>query len=797
MNLGTPAAGLEGADTSPAKGSALERFIFGHRLLIVAACGLITLLLAVSASRLTFNASFDDMIPRSHPYIQNYKAYRQDLQGYGDTLRIVVESRKGTIFTPQYFETLKQINDEVFLLPGLNRPYMKSLWTPATRWLAVTEVGLEGGTVIPDDFNGSPESLTQVRANIERSGEIGQLVSPNFRSSILSAPLLAVDDTTGKPLDYGVLSERLEKIRAKHQTADIRIHIVGFAKIVGDLIAGLKQILLFFALSVAIATAILFAFTRCLRSTALVVTCSLIAVVWQLGLLTLFGFKLDPYSILVPFLVFAIGMSHGAQKMNGVMQDIGRGVPRLLAARQTFRRLFMAGFTALICDAMGFAVLLLIDIQVIRDLALVASIGVAVLVFTNLILLPVLLSYTGVSARAAQRSLRSEAASAQGRAKHPVWSALDLFTRRRYAAIVIILAIAAGGWGLYQARSLKVGDLDPGAPELRADSRYNRDNAYLTSNYATSSDVLVVMATTREGACGAYASLATLDALENRLKQTPGVEATLSVTDLAKRMTAGLSEGSLLWYELIPNQDTLNSIFNQAPVGFFNQKCSMLPLYAFLQDHRADTLQRVAAATESFAAGNRNKDVQIRLAAGNAGIELATNLVVKQASHTMLLWVYGAVMLLSLITFRSVRAVVVAIVPLMLTSILAEALMVKLGIGVKVATLPVTALGVGIGVDYALYVLSVTLVHLRAGRSLSDAYYQALLFTGKVVMLTGLTISAAVATWAFSPIKFQADMGIMLAFMFLLNMVGALVLLPALAAFLLRPARVETTAKTV
>lgn len=794
MNLGTPAPGLEGAETSPAQGSALERFIFGHRLLIVAACALITLLLALSASRLTFNASFDDMIPRSHPYIQNYKAHRQDLQGYGDTLRIVVEARKGTIFTPQYFEALKQINDEVFLLPGLNRPYMKSLWTPATRWLAVTEVGLEGGTVIPDDFNGSPESLTQVRANIERSGEIGQLVSPNFKSSILSAPLLAVDDTTGKPLDYGVLSERLEKIRAKHQTADIHIHIVGFAKIVGDLIAGVKQILLFFALSVAIATAILFAFTRCLRSTALVVTCSLIAVVWQLGLLPLFGFKLDPYSILVPFLVFAIGMSHGAQKMNGVMQDIGRGVPRLLAARQTFRRLFMAGFTALICDAMGFAVLLLIDIQVIRDLALVASIGVAVLVFTNLILLPVLLSFTGVSAKAAQRSLRSEAASAEGRAKHPIWSALDLFTQRRYAAVVIVLAIAAGGWGFYQAKDLKIGDLDPGAPELRADSRYNRDNAYLTSNYATSSDVLVVMATTREGACGAYTSLATLDALENRLKQTPGVEATLSVTDLAKRMTAGLSEGSLLWYELIPNQDTLNSIFNQAPVGFFNQKCSMLPLYAFLQDHRADTLQRVAAATESFAAGNRNKDVQIRLAAGNAGIELATNLVVKQASHTMLLWVYGAVMLLSLITFRSVRAVVVAIVPLMLTSILAEALMVKLGIGVKVATLPVTALGVGIGVDYALYVLSVTLVHLRAGRSLSEAYYQALLFTGKVVLLTGLTISAAVITWAFSPIKFQADMGIMLAFMFLLNMVGALVLLPALAAFLLRPARVETAA---
>jgi predicted RND superfamily exporter protein len=131
--------------------------------------------------------------------------------------------------------------------------------------------------------------------------------------------------------------------------------------------------------------------------------------------------------------------------------------------------------------------------------------------------------------------------------------------------------------------------------------------------------------------------------------------------------------------------------------------------------------------------------------------------------------------------------VLVAVLPLMLTSVLAEALMVGLGMGVKVATLPVIALGVGIGVDYALYILSVTLAEMRKGKSLSEAYYRALLFTGKVVMLTGVTLAIGVVTWVFSPIKFQADMGLLLAFMFLWNMLGALILLPALAHFLLRP----------
>jgi predicted RND superfamily exporter protein len=181
--------------------------------------------------------------------------------------------------------------------------------------------------------------------------------------------------------------------------------------------------------------------------------------------------------------------------------------------------------------------------------------------------------------------------------------------------------------------------------------------------------------------------------------------------------------------------------------------------------------------------------VKFLLAAGNAGIIAATNIVVESANRTMLLWIYGAVIVLCYVTFRSWRAVVCAVLPLMLTSITVEALMVWLGIGVKVATLPVTALGVGIGVDYALYILSVALARQRAGESLSVSYRRALAFTGPVVMLTGCTLAAAVATWAFSPIKFQADMGILLAFMFLWNMLGAMILLPALAHFLLHPSK--------
>jgi predicted RND superfamily exporter protein len=538
-----------------------------------------------------------------------------------------------------------------------------------------------------------------------------------------------------------------------------------------------------------------YAYTRCVRSTSLVVLCSMLAVLWQLGAVSALGYGLDPYSVLVPFLVFAIGMSHGSQKMNGVMQDIGRGSTRLVAARMTFRRLFMAGFTALICDAVGFAVLMTIQIEAIRQLAIVASLGVAILIFTNLILLPVLLSFTGVSARGAARSLGPAAADGAG-GKSVLWAFLDLFTQRRFAAMAIAVAVMLGVAGLIAGRHVQVGDIDAGAPELKANSIYNRDNAYIVNHYAASSDRMVIFVKTPVGACTNYDTLAAVDELQGRLDTVPGVIATSSMVDFEKQLSVQLNEGSFAWYDLIPNQPALNEIIGETPRNFIDQDCSMLLVSVFLKDHRAATLNGTVVAVQDFAKTRNLPGVSFLLAAGNAGIAAATNQVVASANDLMLLEIYLAVIILSLLTFRSWRAVLAAILPLILTSILAQALMVWLGIGVKVATLPVTALGVGIGIDYALYILSVTLANMRRGMALSEAYYRALMFTGKVVMLTGFTLAAAVATWALSPIKFQADMGELLAFMFLWNMLGALILLPALASFLLpRAARSESCAE--
>ncbi|MEJ8810050.1 MMPL family transporter [Variovorax ureilyticus] len=774
-------------------GSRLERLVFNNRLVVVVACALITIALGLLAfTKLGLNASFEKMIPRSHPYIQNYLEQRADLRGLGNSLRIVVENTDGDIYQPKYLDALKRLQDELFLTPGVDRAWMKSLWAPGVRWTEVTEEGFRGGPVMPDNYDGSPRATEQLRGNIARAGLSGSLVGNDFKSSMIVVPLLDKDPTTGQRIDYRALSHTLDKLAATYEQdasgkpTGIKVHTVGFAKLVGDLIDGLHQVALYFAIAALVAAAIIYLYTRCLRSTALVIACSLVAVVWQLGLVAGLGFELDPYSILVPFLVFAIGVSHGAQKMNGIMQDIGRGAHKLVAARFTFRRLFLAGLTALVADVVGFAVLMVIDIPVIKDLALTASIGVGVLIFTNLILLPVLLSYIGVSPAAAARSLRAD--NNAGASRLNAW--LGHFTERKWAVRTIGAAAALLAIGFVASTHLKIGDLDPGAPELRPQSRYNRDNAYITANYSLSSDTFAVIVKTAKEGCLQYGTLVEADRLAWTLQQVPGVQTTVSLTNAVRQITAGSNEGSPKWLTIARNQDVLNYGAQQASVNnpeLFNTDCSVMPVIAYLSDHRAETLDRVVAASAAFADAHSNDDRKFLLAAGSAGIEAATNIVVHKAWNEMLVLVYAAVIALCFVTFRSWRAVVVAVVPLIITSVMCEALMVCLGIGVKVATLPVIALGVGIGVDYALYLLSVQLAEQRQGATLGEAYARALRFTGKVVALVGVTLAAGVLTWALSPIKFQADMGILLAFMFIWNMVGAVLLIPALSHFLLRP----------
>ena len=294
------------------------------------------------------------------------------------------------------------------------------------------------------------------------------------------------------------------------------------------------------------------------------------------------------------------------------------------------------------------------------------------------------------------------------------------------------------------------------------------------------------------------------------LANVEGVQKVITLPMVVKVINAGWNEGNIRW-RILPRDNYLlrQALSNiETDTGLLNRDCDAMPILVFTADHRAETIARVVArvkelreemnitavdfrmeheALEDVAASDdpSAEHLQFRLATGNVGVTAATNEDIAAAEKPMLALVFGAIIILCLVTYRSILGTLCIVLPLVLVSTLAETLMAFYGIGLKVNTLPVVALGVGIGVDYGIYIYNRLDILLKEGLPLRVAYNQTVRLTGRAVVFTGFTLAAGVGTWTFSALQFQADMGILLCFIFLANMVGAIIMLPALVRLLM------------
>ena len=765
----------------------LERFtvwMFRWRTPLIICFAVLTGVMAWFAFHLRIDASFNKTLPRDHDYIRTFTKYQRDFGGANRVL-VALVAQQGDIFTPEFFAELKQVTDEVTYLPAVDRPQVQSLFTPNVRYIEVVEDGFKGGNVIPADFQPSGEKFSEVRANIIKSGKLGQLVANDFTGAIVSGQLLEIDPKTGGKVDYQVVADGLEKIRRRVERASggaIRVHIIGFAKVIGDVGDGARNVLFLFAISIFVTALLVWNYAGRWKLAAAPIVCSLVAVVWQLGALTALGYGMDPFSILVPFLVFAIGVSHGVQKICTFRNEMFKGHDGPTAARAAFMQLILPGVVALLTNTVGFITMLVIKIPTIQELAITASLGVSVIAITNFFLLPMLLSYlrlpSSYAAWVAARRAKGDA----------LWAKLIRSMKPAPSMAIILACFGVGAWAFHKSSEVRIGDTQEGVPELRPDSRYNRDTRVITSKFSIGVDILSVIVETVPDGSVDHEVVALMDEFEGQIREVPGVQSVVSLPAMAKIVNSGYSEGSLKWRILPRNKDTLAQAVSpiETATGLLNANSSVMPVMIFLADHKAETLREVTAAVKAFATANPSPKARFLLASGNAGVMAATNEVVAAAEKPILFWVFGAVITLCLIAFRSIRAALCIVVPLAIVSYLAYALMVYLGIGLKTSTLPVVALGVGIGVDYGIYIFARLHTDLKAGAYFEDAMFAALKDAGAAVVFTGLTLAIGVSTWVFSSLKFQADMGLLLTFMFVVNMAGAIFLLPAMARWFWR-----------
>ncbi len=807
----------------------IATFLINNRYGIVALFLVITIGMMFAMSQLRIETGFKKQLPLKHEYMQTFLQYEKDFGGANRVL-VALVARDGNMFSPEFFEAFEDITDLVFFIPGVDRASVRSIFTPNVRFVEIVEDGFAGGNVIPSDYAPSTEMFEQVRSNIVKSGEVGRLVSADFSGAMVWANLMEENPQTGEKLDYREVAAQLEAIRTRYEGENFTVHIIGFAKIVGDISDGAQSVVWFFLIALVITAVLLYLYSRSVWLTVLPLTCSLVAVIWQMGSLSLMGYSLDPMNILTPFLIFAIGVSHGVQKISAWMvekefagrtpddwvtsgvhtrEDILK-IPRrspMHGSRETIKKLLAPGVIALVSDTIGFLTILFIDIRIIQELAITASIGVAIIILTNLLLLPVLLSWVELKNPDKYRERMIQKASG----KSLLWDFLAGFTEPRRAAWAIAISIVLFAGGFWKAQDMKIGDSEVGVPELRPDARYNLDAVLISQRFALGVDVLTIVAETIPNACTEnYNVVETMDRFAWNLENVEGVQKVITLPMVAKVVNAGWNEGNIKW-RILPRD---NYVLRQAlssidtDTGLLNSDCSAMPIMVFTTDHRAETIARIVQRVKELREELNIDDVsfelehevleelategavtaeklKFRLATGNVGVMAATNEDIAAAEKPMLALVFGSIIILCLVTYRTILGTLCIVLPLVVVSALTEALMAVYGIGLKVNTLPVVALGVGIGVDYGIYIYNKLDIYLKEGYTLREAYYRTLRLTGRAVIFTGFTLAVGVGTWMFSVLQFQADMGILLSFIFLANMVGAIVILPALVRWLM------------
>lgn len=765
----------------------VEYVIFKSRVVILALLAAFTVVMGFYATKLHMEAGFLKQVPTRHEYVQTFLKYQNEVPG-ANLILIAVKTHHGTIWTPAFLKRLYEVTDEVTFLPGVRRTTVQSLWSTTTRVTENTEQGINSYPVIPG--NVTANAITEADAALIRDralngGHKGFLVSNDQTAALIVAELQEVDPVTRQKLDYLNLADRLEKqVREKYEDKDTSIEIVGFAKFIGDIADGASAVAIFFGLAFVLTALSVYLYVRSVQLMLLAVFCSLVSVVWQFGVLHLMGRGLDPLAVLVPFLVYAIGVSHGVQQVNMIATQMSLGFSAEDAAKATFSRLFVPGTLALVTALVGFSTLYLIPIEVIQDLAVMASLGVALKIVTNLVMLPLVASYLPNDPGFAATYTRLK------KPRERVMRFVARVAKPRNATVVLLIFIGLLAVAVHQTRNRHIGDLTPGFSELWPSARYNRDIADIVQRFSISADALIVVVETPADGCIDYKTMHLVDRFSTYMRNVEGVNSVRSLPTSVRSTAAIWHEGNLRWVDLPRSQTEL--IQMTAPydpsTGLLNETCTVLPVVIYMNDHKATSIESVVAAVKKFSAtdaeARSRPDVNFRLAMGGIGVMAATNDVIAESEFPMLMWVYVAIIVLVLVAYRDWRAVICCCMPLLLATFLGYWFMTALGIGLKVSTLPVLVLATGIGVDYAFYIYSRLQIFLKEGMSMSDAYSLALQQIGVAVVFTGVTLSIGVSTWAFSGLKLQADMGLLLSFMFLVNMVAAIFFLPAFAVTL-------------
>ncbi len=768
----------------------MKKFInwFSHGLIryrygFLGLCLIISLFFVYQLRNLSFQTNLGDFYPLKHPYLKIQNQLTKIFGGLNQ-VSIAIEVKpvtsSETILNPVTLDKVWQITNQLYLTEGINAGRVVSLSARKIKHVEANEEGFTTQWLMHDPAK-TQEEINLLKERIVRNPLVyGPIVSTDFRATLIQADF---ESHVSSRQIFKVLQE----IKKKYEDANHVIYISGQPLLQGWLDYYLPRMSSLFIITILAMSYVLYNAFKSKRGVILPLISAAMSTLWGLGLTSFFGFKLTPSTILAPFLVFALGVSHSVQFIKRYYEYMSKHKrDSKAAAIKITRSLFVPAFTGLLTDGIGPFTLFAVPLGMVRSLAIAIGFGIFSIFFTTNILVPALLSFMKPPKRL--EIIKEERATLTNKI---LGYFAGLAVERKTRWIVILTFFILTFIALFGTSQLVVGDKLPGTSLLYSNSPYNQAEKFISEKFATSDPYYIFVEGRHEDALLNVEALKEMDGLQRYLeKEVKGVGRSLSLVEYIKGMNMAMFAGNRNEFRIPDSDQTIAEyVFLYSLTGFpgdfdpvVNPNYQYANIKVDLRDHKASTMNEVIQKTEDWIKVNHvTKDIDFSYAGGNIGMLAAVNQIVSQMLPINSLYTSGLVFLCLVFAYGSLVSGWILIIPLVFRTLLVFGILGFLKVGLTAEMIPVVALGIGFGDDFGIYIVSRIKETLKeGGGSLKEALVEAMSTSGKAVFFTGLSLTIGIAAWMFSPILMQARLGVLLGFFIFFNTIGTLMVLPSM-----------------
>ena len=770
-------------------GRAME-WLLGQRVKVVAVVLAITAAMGYLAAQVEVKTVFSDLLPRNHPYIEVNNQFKQTFGG-SNMISIMLEVEQGDVFQMKVLERVQKISKDLQKVSNVDSYQIVSLASKKIKEVRASTDGIESRPLMWPNLPRSDAEIAVLKEAVLNN----PLVFGAYVSLDMKATLITVDFVDAG-IDYSKVYQEVSAITDAARGDGIKVRVVGEPMLYGIVNHYLAETVSIFSVTVVALVLLLFLITRSWHGTLLPLVAGLLSAIWALGAARLMGFHLDPLVIVIAFLITAQAISNSVQLVARFDDEIAQGsASSAAAAKAALQNLFKPGLLAVIADAGCVLVVALTPIPMLQKISYIGTVWVFSIVVSALLMTPLLLSWFPARSSKAHPLNITPLLDSVLRLAIAVVS-----TRWRYGVLAAsaVLFVLTGAY----AFKLKVGDANPGSPILWPDSRYNQDAATINGKFQGSDRMFVVVSGKSEGALKEPAVLKWMENFQKHMEAQPEIGGSISLTDILPAVKRVVREGNSRYQELGNSANENGELVYMFVSGtdpgdmdrFADPHAKDGAITLYFRDHQGVTISTAVRRIQDYIAAHPIKDAEIRLAGGLVGVLAAVNDVILSGQIEAIALALLVLVACCAITYRSTVAGVFFMLPVLLSNTLTFSYMAWQGIGMNINTLPVVALGIGLGVDYTFYIVDGIREELQHGRNtLEQAIAKALMSAGRGVLITAVTLITSVILWSMSSLRLQADMGILIAIWLGISAATALFIMPAMV-YVFRPAFVVGTA---